>query len=192
MLKINIFQYLYVSFLPHFSSSNHEIWYFFQCCGSGAFLTPGSGLEKNPDPGSAINIPDHISKILVTITLGVKVFIFFFTDPESEIRCLFDHGSGMEKCRSEIWDKNHGSVTLFSFLRVKNQESESGFEHCLRYRSKLSVNLYREVQYTVQCPPLFIILVFQTYREILTYRTLWCPFLCKTEDVMTGLAQPGS
>jgi hypothetical protein len=114
-------------------------------------LTPGSGLEKNPDPGSAINIPDHISKILVTITLGVKVFIFFFTDPESEIRCLFDHGSGMEKCRSEIWDKNPGSATPFSFLRVKNQESESGFETLFTVQFKIICKLKSRgtVQYSI-------------------------------------------
>jgi hypothetical protein len=37
--------------------------------GSRDFLTldPGSGHEKNPDPGSRISIPDHISKSLVTI-----------------------------------------------------------------------------------------------------------------------------
>ncbi len=33
--------------------------------GSGAFFTSGSGMGKNPDPGSEINIPDHISEILV-------------------------------------------------------------------------------------------------------------------------------
>jgi hypothetical protein len=37
--------------------------------GSGDFFTPGSGMEKNPDHGSAINIiPDHICKSLVTIS----------------------------------------------------------------------------------------------------------------------------
>jgi hypothetical protein len=30
--------------------------------GSGAFLTPGAGMELNPDPWSGMNIPDHISK----------------------------------------------------------------------------------------------------------------------------------
>jgi hypothetical protein len=32
---------------------------------SGAFLTTGSGMEENPDPGSVINISDHIAKSLV-------------------------------------------------------------------------------------------------------------------------------
>ncbi len=31
--------------------------------GSGAFLIPGSGDGKNPDPGSAIITPDHISAL---------------------------------------------------------------------------------------------------------------------------------
>jgi hypothetical protein len=39
--------------------------------GSGAFLhlDPGSGIEKNldPDPGSGMNIPNHISDSLETI-----------------------------------------------------------------------------------------------------------------------------
>jgi hypothetical protein len=41
--------------------------------GSGAFLTPGSGIrdgkEKNPDPDqrSHINIPDHLSESLETV-----------------------------------------------------------------------------------------------------------------------------
>jgi hypothetical protein len=36
--------------------------------GSGAFLTPGSGMGKNqvPDPESGMNIPDHISESLET------------------------------------------------------------------------------------------------------------------------------
>jgi hypothetical protein len=40
-----------------------------QCCGSGAFLTPGSGMEKIRvlDLGSAINITGHISKSLEII-----------------------------------------------------------------------------------------------------------------------------
>jgi hypothetical protein len=29
---------------------------------------PGSGMEKNPGPGSGIDIPDHISENLETIT----------------------------------------------------------------------------------------------------------------------------
>jgi hypothetical protein len=32
--------------------------------GSGAFWSPGSGMIRNPDPGSGINVPDHISKEL--------------------------------------------------------------------------------------------------------------------------------
>ncbi len=35
--------------------------------GSGAILTPGFGMEKNPDPGSEINFPDHISKSFVPV-----------------------------------------------------------------------------------------------------------------------------
>jgi hypothetical protein len=49
-----------------------------QCSGSGsrmrdpgpvAFLTPRSGMEKNPDPdsGSGMNIPDHFYQSLETV-----------------------------------------------------------------------------------------------------------------------------
>jgi hypothetical protein len=40
-----------------------------QCCGSGsgAFLAPGSGMEKS---GSGMNIPDHFSKSLETVFGG--------------------------------------------------------------------------------------------------------------------------
>jgi hypothetical protein len=42
----------------------------FQCCGSGIRcffdpLDPGSGMGKNPDPRSGINISDQISESLV-------------------------------------------------------------------------------------------------------------------------------
>jgi hypothetical protein len=38
--------------------------------GPGAFLTPGSGMEKSRtlDPVSEINVPDNISNSLVAIT----------------------------------------------------------------------------------------------------------------------------
>jgi hypothetical protein len=49
--------------------------------GSGAFFTPGSGMEKNPDPGSVMKSPHHFS-------------------------ASFDPGFGMEKIRSGIWDKH--------------------------------------------------------------------------------------
>jgi hypothetical protein len=64
--------------------------------GSGAILTPGSGIldlgwiEKT---GSGINNPDHISESLETLQ-------FFDVDP----------GSGMEKIL--IRDKHAGSATL--------------------------------------------------------------------------------
>jgi hypothetical protein len=50
--------------------------------GSGAFLTPGSEMAKNqkPDPGSGMNIPDHISESLETI-FGLEMLKFFDADP---------------------------------------------------------------------------------------------------------------
>ncbi len=40
--------------------------------GSSAFFTPGSGMGKSqdPDPGSGMNNPNHISESLETIILG--------------------------------------------------------------------------------------------------------------------------
>ncbi len=61
--------------------------------GSGAFLTPGSGMGKNEDPqpgsGSGMNIPDHISESLETI-FGVKILKFFDADPDLGSGNLFD------------------------------------------------------------------------------------------------------
>jgi hypothetical protein len=38
--------------------------------GSGAFLTPGSGMGKKSGAGSGMNNPDHISESLETIFWG--------------------------------------------------------------------------------------------------------------------------
>jgi hypothetical protein len=38
--------------------------------GSGALFFPGSGMENNPDPGSGINIPDHILRAYSNNYLG--------------------------------------------------------------------------------------------------------------------------
>ncbi len=53
--------------------------------GTGAFLTPGSGMGKK---SGSMNKPDHISESLETI-LWVKILKFFDAGP----------GSGMEKIR---------------------------------------------------------------------------------------------
>ncbi len=62
--------------------------------GSGAFLTPGSGMGKNS--GSGMNIPDHIFESLETI-FGLKILEFFDADAESGIFLTRDPGSGMKK-----------------------------------------------------------------------------------------------
>jgi hypothetical protein len=38
-----------------------------RCGGSGAFLTPGSGMGKKSGSGSGMNNPDYISESLETI-----------------------------------------------------------------------------------------------------------------------------
>ncbi len=61
-----------------------------QCCGSdpgsSAFLIPGSGIQDGKNPG-------HISDSLVTM-FRLKILRFFVTDPDPEIRWLFELGSG--------------------------------------------------------------------------------------------------
>jgi hypothetical protein len=59
---------------------------------------PESGMSKKPGSGSRMNIPNHISESLETV-FWVKILKFFDADPypESDIRNLFDPGSG-------IWD----------------------------------------------------------------------------------------
>jgi hypothetical protein len=62
-------------------------------------FSPGSRNEKNMirEPGSRINILDHISKSIVTKTCvkNIKILRCGFG-----IRCLFDSGSGMGKLGS--------------------------------------------------------------------------------------------
>jgi hypothetical protein len=52
-------------------------------------LTPRSGIRdaknQDPDPGSRMNNPDHISESLETI-FGVKILKFFDVNPESRMK----------------------------------------------------------------------------------------------------------
>jgi hypothetical protein len=49
--------------------------------GSGTFFDPGiRDGEKNPDPGSGMNIPDHFSESLGTV-LGLRILKIFDADP---------------------------------------------------------------------------------------------------------------
>jgi hypothetical protein len=41
------------------------------------------GKSQDPDPGSGMNIPDHISESLET-TFGLKIFKIFSADPDPE------------------------------------------------------------------------------------------------------------
>jgi hypothetical protein len=81
-----------------------------QCCGSGAFLTPGFVIRNGKSrSGSGTNIPDHISKSLERI-FWVKILKLFDADPDpgSGIReyvwpSIQDLGSRTEKIGSGIW-----------------------------------------------------------------------------------------
>ncbi len=59
--------------------------------GSGAFLTPGSGMGKKSRSGSGMNIPDHISESLEQ-NFGLKIRKFFDADPRSGIFLALDPG----------------------------------------------------------------------------------------------------
>jgi hypothetical protein len=67
----------------------HTIKYYISCCGSGAILTPGSGMGKKLGSGSGMKL-----------FFWVKILKFFDADP----------GTWMEKSR--IQDKHPGSATL--------------------------------------------------------------------------------
>jgi hypothetical protein len=61
---------------------------------------------RDPDPGSIMFIPDHISESLVTIFWAKTTKILCYG---SGIPVLFNPGPGMEKFRSGIQDKHPGS-----------------------------------------------------------------------------------
>jgi hypothetical protein len=48
-------------------------------------------MEKNPDSGSGVNVPDHFSASLETV-LGLKILKFFGADPGSRIFLTRDPG----------------------------------------------------------------------------------------------------
>ncbi len=79
--------------------------------GSGAFLTPRSGMGKKIWIRIRDDILDHISDGFETI-FGIKILKFFDADPDpgSGIFLTLDPGSGMEKF--QIRNKHPGSATL--------------------------------------------------------------------------------
>jgi hypothetical protein len=74
--------------------------------GSGAFLTPGSGMDKKSGSGSGMNNPDHIFESLETI-FWVKLLKFFDAD------CVTGYG------KEKFWirDKNPESAMLASTVQ---------------------------------------------------------------------------
>jgi hypothetical protein len=69
--------------MPSLKNVAFFVLYYGQCCGSGAFLTPGSRIRD----GLKIKIiPYHISESLETI-FGLEILKFFYANP--------DPGSGM-------------------------------------------------------------------------------------------------
>jgi hypothetical protein len=73
----------------------------------------GKNKDRDQDPGSGINIPDHISQRLVTIFGGLKYLNFLL---RIRIRDLVTFRPGMEKFGSGIrgrtvhWEGEHGKI----------------------------------------------------------------------------------
>jgi hypothetical protein len=78
--------------------------------GSGAFLTPGSGMGKKSGSGSRMKNLDHISESLKTI-FCIKIHKLFDEDSGS---LMEKFGSGMKKIR--IQDKHPESATLIYLI----------------------------------------------------------------------------
>ncbi len=71
--------------------------------GSGAFLTPGSGMAKKSGSGSGMNNPDHISESLKTI-FWVKILKIFDVDPGWK---KVGSGSGINIPDPQHWNLFH-------------------------------------------------------------------------------------
>ncbi len=91
--------------------------------GSGAFLTPGSGMEKNPEPGSRTR--DLIFENLVSVFWVINTWTLW-CGSGSGVRDLVNPGSGIRDGKISIRDKHSGSATL-SFSRV-NLELMASFQ----------------------------------------------------------------
>ncbi len=86
--------------------------------GSGAFLTPGSGIwdprwveSQHPDPGSGMNNLDPFFKSLETIFIcffWVKILKFFDADPGSGMETGRIRDPGWKKVGSGIGDPGFG------------------------------------------------------------------------------------
>ncbi len=81
---------------------------FFNLC----IRDPGCKKNPDPDPGSEIGIPDHITESLKTI-FGLKILKFFNADPDpgSGIFLTLDPGSGI-------------FLTLYPGSRIRNTGSK--------------------------------------------------------------------
>jgi hypothetical protein len=84
--------------------------------GSGAFLTPGSGIRdpgwvesQHPDPGSGIKFLELRNHFFVIF--GVKILKFFDADPGSGMETVRIRDPGWKKVGSGIRDKHPGSAT---------------------------------------------------------------------------------
>ncbi len=74
--------------------------------GSGAFLTPGSGM----------NHPDNFSESLETIFFGWK-YLIFYVDPGSGLDIIWIRDPGWKKFESGIREKNPRSATMSTVIK---------------------------------------------------------------------------
>jgi hypothetical protein len=90
--------------------------------GSGAFLTPGSGMCKKSGSGSVMNNPDHISQSQ-NIFFGLKYLHSFYVYPGSGLDKIRVRDPGWKEIGTGIRDKHPGSATLpLLFLKTQIQE----------------------------------------------------------------------
>jgi hypothetical protein len=85
--------------------------------GSGAFLTPGSGMGRKSASGLGIRDEQPGSYFLELINhffgfFGVKILKFFDADPGSGMKTVRIRDPGWKKVESGIRDKHPGSATL--------------------------------------------------------------------------------
>jgi hypothetical protein len=101
-----------------------------QCCGSGAVLTPGSGIGKKSGSGSGMINPDHISESLEIIFWGWNTSILY-ADPGSAMEKFWSGIRVWKKFGFGIRDKHPGSATLIEVTQSNYVQCDDGL-HCGR------------------------------------------------------------
>jgi hypothetical protein len=140
-------------------SQRQGLWLYFSVAdldpGSGAFLTPvsgirdqGSGMGKKSRTGSGMNIPDHISESLETLFL-VKIIKFFYGDPDLGSRIFLTLDPGWKKFGSGInipYPLYLQNNRLPSFLSSVEPDVENPFAFTRTRRRHPSLNILHYIK----------------------------------------------